>query len=83
MMEYQPTSLLHCYTVPECPECAELSDDATKTPSSSSGDTIHRPPPTPTPTLGSYHPPDGGAPQLGYFLPLSQIYCKSPRLRKR
>uniref|UniRef100_A0A182TDP3 Uncharacterized protein n=1 Tax=Anopheles melas TaxID=34690 RepID=A0A182TDP3_9DIPT len=90
----RPVSNLSCYTVPE--NCAiSYGDDADEhflnsaTTSTSNATTTDEDctddcTPVPTPTaIGAYHPPDGGPPQLGYFVPISPVFFRSPQFRKR
>uniref|UniRef100_A0A182K7F2 Uncharacterized protein n=1 Tax=Anopheles christyi TaxID=43041 RepID=A0A182K7F2_9DIPT len=90
----RPVSNLSCYTVPE--NSVPYGDDsdehflnsattststvATTTDEDCTDDCT----PVPTPTaIGAYHPPDGGPPQLGYFVPISPVFFRSPQFRKR
>uniref|UniRef100_A0A182Y7G2 Uncharacterized protein n=1 Tax=Anopheles stephensi TaxID=30069 RepID=A0A182Y7G2_ANOST len=88
----RPVSNLSCYTVPEnSVPYGEDSDEqfmnsgttttsnATTTDEDCNDDCT----PVPTPTaIGAYHPPDGGPPQLGYFVPISPVFFRSPQFRK-
>uniref|UniRef100_A0A182P0C6 Uncharacterized protein n=1 Tax=Anopheles epiroticus TaxID=199890 RepID=A0A182P0C6_9DIPT len=89
----RPVSNLSCYTVPEnSVPYGEDSDEhylnsATTTTSNATTtdeDCTDECTPVPTPTaIGAYHPPDGGPPQLGYFVPISPVFFRSPQFRKR
>lgn len=78
-----------CYTVPECVGDDEDLDDkwngtvttSTTTTEEEYGD--ETPIPTPAATIGAYHPPNNGPPQLGYFVPLTPVFFRSPQFRKR
>lgn len=82
-----------CYTVPEC--VGDDDEDLDDKWNSSSGVTTstatteeeelgdETPIPTPTATIGAYHPPNNGPPQIGYFVPLTPIFFRSPQFRKR
>lgn len=74
------TGGMSCYTVPEG---AGDDDDqlASTTTEEEFGD--ETPVPTPTATIGAFHPPNNGPPQLGYFVPLTPIFFRSPQFRKR
>uniref|UniRef100_A0A182T6R6 Uncharacterized protein n=1 Tax=Anopheles maculatus TaxID=74869 RepID=A0A182T6R6_9DIPT len=88
----RPVSNLSCYTVPE--NSVPYGDDSDEhfmnsaTTTTSNATTTDEdctdgctPVPTPT-TIGAYHPPDGGPPQLGYFVPISPVFFRSPQFRK-
>uniref|UniRef100_A0A182VS12 Uncharacterized protein n=1 Tax=Anopheles minimus TaxID=112268 RepID=A0A182VS12_9DIPT len=89
----RPVSNLSCYTVPEnsvpygddsdehfANSATTTTSNATTTDEDCTDDCT----PVPTPTaIGAYHPPDGGPPQLGYFVPISPVFFRSPQFRKR
>uniref|UniRef100_A0A182LUS2 Uncharacterized protein n=1 Tax=Anopheles culicifacies TaxID=139723 RepID=A0A182LUS2_9DIPT len=89
----RPVSNLSCYTVPEnsvpygddsdeqfAHSATTTNSNATTTDEDCTDDCT----PVPTPTaIGAYHPPDGGPPQLGYFVPISPVFFRSPQFRKR
>uniref|UniRef100_A0AAG5CXX9 Tight junction protein ZO-1 n=1 Tax=Anopheles atroparvus TaxID=41427 RepID=A0AAG5CXX9_ANOAO len=91
----RPVSNLSCYTVPEhsVPEGEDVDEQllnsvATTTTTTATTTEDEDCPdectPVPTPTaIGAYHPPDGGPPQLGYFVPISPVFFRSPQFRKR
>ncbi|XP_055611442.1 tight junction protein ZO-1 isoform X3 [Uranotaenia lowii] len=87
-----------CYTVPECTGDGEGDDDdaedkwnggtfttSTTTTTTTEDDFDDDTPVTsPAATIGAYHPPPGnGPPQLGYFVPLTPVFFRSPQFRKR
>uniref|UniRef100_A0A182NSN0 Uncharacterized protein n=1 Tax=Anopheles dirus TaxID=7168 RepID=A0A182NSN0_9DIPT len=89
----RPVSNLSCYTVPE--NSVPFGDDSdeqfmnsvtttTSNATTTDEDCTDDCTPVPTPTaIGAYHPPDGGPPQLGYFVPISPVFFRSPQFRKR
>lgn len=80
-----------CYTVPECVGDDEDLDDKWNVSSAVTNSTTTEeeefgdgtPISTPTATIGAYHPPNNGPPQLGYFVPLTPVFFRSPQFRKR
>uniref|UniRef100_A0A182F7Q3 Uncharacterized protein n=1 Tax=Anopheles albimanus TaxID=7167 RepID=A0A182F7Q3_ANOAL len=86
----RPVSNLSCYTVPEHSilDGGEEYDESSQVPSTSTTDDdvaandAGTPIPTPA-AIGTYHPPDGGPSQLGYFVPISPVFFRSPQFRKR
>ncbi|KFB52936.1 hypothetical protein ZHAS_00021232 [Anopheles sinensis] len=89
----RPVSNLSCYTVPEnaVPDGEDpdeqMFNSGTTTTTATTTEDEECPDectPVPTPTaIGAYHPPDGGPPQLGYFVPISPVFFRSPQFRKR